>query len=230
MNIGLFGGTFDPVHNGHIAAARASTERCKLDKVLFVPSDAPPHKQKQPITDFAHRYAMVTLALQGEKKFFPSLLEAPEKGGEQSVHYSIGTVRKVKRSLKASDRLFFILGIDAFMEIATWREPEALLEACEFIVVSRPGSYLLDVIDALPAALRPKTVVRRSSSGPRPVSTLTFKGVTLHLLDGVNVPVAATDIRAAMAKGEKWERLVNPAVAEYIKKMKLYATWKGSRE
>ena len=230
MKIGLFGGTFDPVHNGHLAAAHAAAERCGLDRILFVPSDVPPHKQKQPITDFAHRYAMVTLALQGEKVFLPSLLESPESGRNQRPHYSIDTVRRVKQSLKASDRLFFILGIDAFMDIADWHEPEALLEECEFIVVSRPGSYLLDVIDALPASLRPKTVVRRASGGPRPVSTLTFHGVTLHLLEGVNFPVAASDIRTLIARGEKWERLVKPPVAEYIKKMKLYVPSKGSQE
>ena len=229
MNIGLFGGTFDPIHNGHLAAARAAAERCNLNRVLFVPSDIPPHKQKQPITDFVHRYAMVTLALQGEKNFFPSLLEAP-RGREPELHYSVDTVRTVKRSLKSSDRLFFIIGIDAFMDVAKWREPEALLQGCEFIVVSRPGSYLLDVIDALPASLRPKTVVRRASGGPGAISTLTFHGVTLHLLEGVNVAAAASDIRAAIAQGEKWERLVNPPVAEYIKKMRLYVPAKGNQQ
>src|SRR5260370_1109135 len=77
MNIGLFGGTFDPIHNGHLAVAHAAAQRCKLAKVLFVPGDIPPHKRKTPVTEFAHCYAMVTLARQGEKKFFPSLLPAP---------------------------------------------------------------------------------------------------------------------------------------------------------
>src|SRR5215467_3924914 len=151
MNIGLLGGTFDPIHNGHLAVAHAAAERAKLAKVLFVPSATPPHKQKQPITDFLHRYAMVALALKGERKFFPSLLEAPlEKypTGEERPHYSIDTVRRLKAALASSDKLFFITGIDAFREITTWREPEALLRECEFIVVSRPGYYLADVVDA----------------------------------------------------------------------------------
>ena len=95
MNIGLFGGTFDPIHNGHLAVARAAAERCKLGKVLFVPSDIPPHKREQPVTEFIHRYAMVALALQGEKGFFPSLLEASQEkypAGENRIHYSIDTV------------------------------------------------------------------------------------------------------------------------------------------
>lgn len=225
MNIGMLGGTFDPIHHGHLAVARAAAERCKLGKILFVPTDIPPHKQKQPITDFIHRYAMLTLALQGEKKFFPSLLEAPREKyptGEHRVHYTIDTVHRFKASLAPSDKLFFIIGIDAFREITTWREPEALLRECEFIVVSRPGYYLADVLDALPESLRPKTVVRRARRGPRPRSTLKLRGVTLHLLEGVRVPASATEIRAAIHRGKRMERLVNPAVAEYIKKMKLY--------
>ncbi len=225
MNIGLFGGTFDPIHNGHLAVARAAAERCKLGKVLFVPSDVPPHKREQPVTEFIHRYAMVTLALQGEKGFFPSLLEAPQEKyptGENRIHYSIDTVQRIKASLPSSDKLFFITGIDAFKEITTWREPEALLRECEFIVVSRPGYYLADVLDALPASLRPKTVVRRALHGAAPVSTLKLRGIALHLLEGVRVPAAATQMRAAVRSGRRLEKLVNPAVAEYIKKMKLY--------
>jgi nicotinate-nucleotide adenylyltransferase len=225
MNIGLLGGTFDPIHDGHLAVARAAAERCRLAKVLFVPGDIPPHKQKQPVTDFIHRYAMVTLALQGEKRFFPSLLEAPREKyptGEHRVHYTIDTVQRFKASLASSDKLFFIMGIDAFREIATWREPETLLRECEFIVVSRPGYYLADVLDALPESLRPKTVIRRAQRGPRPHSILRLRDVVLHLLEGVRVPASATEIRAASKRGRRLEKLVNPAVAEYIKKMRLY--------
>lgn len=232
MNIGLLGGTFDPIHNGHLAVAQAALERCKLGKVLFVPGDIPPHKRKQPITDFIHRYAMVTLALQGEKKFFPSLLEAPQEKystGEDRVHYSIDTVRRLKASLTPADKLFFVMGVDAFREISTWREPEALLRECEFIVVSRPGYYLADVADALPPGLRPKTV-RRPLKRTRLVSTLKLRGITLHLLEGVHMPAAATAIRAAVRKGEKLGKLVNPAVAEYIKKMNLYPQAAGEVE
>jgi len=228
MNIGFFGGTFDPIHNGHLAVAQAALERCKLGKVLFVPGDILPHKRTRPVTDFLHRYAMVALALQNEKKFFPSLLEAPQEKyptGEDRVHYTVDTVRRLKGALPDSDKLFVITGIDAFREIATWREPEALLRECEFIVVSRPGYYLGDVADALPESLRPRTVISRRLRGARPVATFTLKSpaIKLHLLEGVKIPAAATDVRAAIARGGKLEKLVNPAVAEYIKKMKLYA-------
>src|SRR5437016_8339547 len=126
MNIGLFGGTFDPIHRGHLALARAARERFELGRILFVPANIPPHKQKQPTTSYFHRYAMLALATTGEKEFVPSLLEEPgvvdirsSKGKQNSdavagANYSIDTVRRLKQELKKSDRLFFLIGIDAF--------------------------------------------------------------------------------------------------------------------
>src|SRR5271154_1813685 len=132
MNIGLFGGTFDPIHRGHLALAEAAASRYSLRQVLFVPANVPPHKQKHPLTPFIHRYAMVALATQDERTFVPSLREAPEFGttnagtdalvraGKKSAaaaNYSIETVRRLKLTLKKSDRLFFLSGIDAFRDI-----------------------------------------------------------------------------------------------------------------
>ncbi len=161
MNIGLFGGSFDPVHRGHLSLAQAAASRYSMRQVLFVAGNVPPHKQKQPVTPFVHRYAMVALAIQDEKQFVPSLLEAPAelntsgagKGknpASNAVNYSIDTVRRLKASLKQSDRLFFLIGIDAFRDIAKWREAQALLAECEFVVASRPGYSLRDVAEALP--------------------------------------------------------------------------------
>src|SRR5579862_9328058 len=116
MNIGLFGGTFDPIHHGHIALARAARERCKLSRILFVPANVPPHKQLQPLSDFAHRYAMIALATAQEKDFVPSLLEAPraaappaspkDKLQAERPNYTIDTVKRLKQTFKKSDRLF----------------------------------------------------------------------------------------------------------------------------
>jgi nicotinate-nucleotide adenylyltransferase len=232
MNIGLFGGTFDPIHRGHLALARAARERCKLSRILFVPANVPPHKQLQPLSDFAHRYAMLALATAEEKDFLPSLLEAPElsdfktersrKSPVVKPNYTIDTVRRVKHSFKKVDRLFLLIGIDAFKDIAKWHEAEALFRECEFLVASRPGFSLADVANALPASLRPRQEVTHPFRKQAATGDLVLSGVTVHLLDDVYQPISSTAIREAAAAGKALGRFVNPAVAEYIRKMSLY--------
>src|SRR5579872_68141 len=233
MNIGLFGGTFDPVHRGHLALARAARERYKLGRVLFVPANIPPHKQKQPLSDFAHRYAMIALATGEEKDFLPSLLEAPQaldtapqakKAGtrEARPNYTIETVRRLKGSFKKADRLFLLIGIDAFAEIASWHQPEALFKECEFVVASRPGYSLADVANALPASLRPRAEATKPFQKQAATGDLVLSGATIHLLDGIYQPISSTSIRQAAAAGKALGRFVEPGVADYIKKMGLY--------
>ena len=222
MNIGLFGGTFDPVHNGHLALARAARDRFGLGRVDFVPSSVPPHKSQQPVASYFHRYAMVVLATMNEKRFAPSLLEAPAASGKTEPNYSIDTVLRLKRTLKKNDQLFFLIGIDAFKDIAKWREPEALFRECEFIVGSRPGYSLADVANALPEKLRPKTATTKLFAKQSADGDLVLSGVTLHLLPDVHHPASATSIRQAVNQKRSLAKLVDPQVAEYIKKMGLY--------
>jgi nicotinate-nucleotide adenylyltransferase len=236
MNIALFGGTFDPIHHGHLVLARGAQERFQLGCVHFVPANIPPHKQRHPITSFFHRYAMVALATMNEKAFVPSLLEAPEesptiaiagkKGQAQhaqaGANYTIDTVRRLKQTLRKSDRLFFLIGIDAFNEIATWHEAEALFRECEFIVASRPGYSLADVANALPERLRPKSAVTKPFAKQPAKGDLVLSGATVHLLENVHQNVSATAIRDAVAAKKPLSKFVDSAVAEYIKKMGLY--------
>jgi nicotinate-nucleotide adenylyltransferase len=240
MNIGLFGGTFDPIHRGHLALAQAAAARYSLRQVLFVPANIPPHKQKYPLTPFIHRYAMVALATQEEKQFQPSLLEAPglatthvgtdafvrpsERSERNSLapNYSIDTIRRLKKSLKKSDRLFFLIGIDAFRDVAKWHQARALLAECAFIVASRPGYSLRDVAESLPEDLRPPAAVTRPFHKQRATGDLVLPGVTLHLLEGVQQSVSATAIREAAAQGKPLTRWLDPKVADYIKKQALY--------
>jgi nicotinate-nucleotide adenylyltransferase len=237
MNIGLFGGTFDPIHRGHLALARAARERCNLSRIYFVAAHIPPHKQRQPLSAFAHRYAMIALATAEEKDFVPSLLEAPEdfdlgltkgKGKPKektrvvTPSYTIDTVKRLKQSFKNADRLFLLIGIDAFADIATWHQVEALFRECEFVVASRPGYSLADVANALPASLRPRVEVTRPFHKQAATGDLVLKGVTVHLLDEVYQPISSTAIREAAAAGKPLGRFVEPAVADYIKKMGLY--------
>jgi nicotinate-nucleotide adenylyltransferase len=232
MNIGLFGGTFDPVHCGHLALARAARERCNLSRILFVPANVPPHKQSQPLSAFAHRYAMIALATAQEKDFAPSLLEAPEDseasglGKKKSVvekpNYTIDTAKRLKQSFKKADRLFLLIGIDAFKDIAKWRQSEALFRECEFVVASRPGFSLADVANALPASLRPRQEVTRPFHRQAATGDLVLSGVTIHLLDDVYQNISSTTIRQAVATAKPLGRFVDPPVADYIKKLGLY--------
>jgi nicotinate-nucleotide adenylyltransferase len=223
MNIGLFGGTFDPIHRGHLALASAAQQQYQLGRIYFVPANIPPHKQKQPVSPFPHRYAMVSLATTGERRFIPSLLEAPSENGQRgSANFSIDTIRRVKQSFKKDDRLFFLIGIDAFREIATWHEAEALFEECEFIVASRPGYSLADVAHALPKQLRPSEAVTRPFQKQPAKGDLVLPKVTLHLLESVHYDISATRIRQAVAAGKPLTQLVAEGVAHYIKKTGLY--------
>jgi nicotinate-nucleotide adenylyltransferase len=228
MNIGLFGGTFDPIHRGHLALARSALEQYKLHRIHFVPANIPPHKQRQPLTPFLHRFAMLALTTGEEKAFLPSLLEAPEdagtltKRGQDKPNYTIDTVRQLKRGFKASDKLFLLVGMDAFAEIANWHDAESLFREVEFVVAGRPGYSLADVANALPEKLRPRAEVTKPFHKQPATGDLVLPGVTIHLLGDLRQPASATAIRTAAAAGKPLGKFLDPAVAEYIRKMGLY--------
>ena len=222
MNVAIFGGTFDPVHRGHLNVARAAQQAYDLGRIYFVPADIQPLKQRRPVTPYHHRYAMLALATRGEKTFLPSLMEAPGQAARRTPSFTIQTVRRFRASLPKSDRLFFLLGIDSFLTIANWRQPEALLREVEFIVASRPGFSLADVVRALPPSMRPKDAAplrHRPATGD-----LVIGRVTLHLLAGVAENVSATQVRSSLAHGRRVSRFLDGAVAAYIAKMHLYGT------
>jgi nicotinate-nucleotide adenylyltransferase len=225
MNLALFGGTFDPIHRGHAVVARAAATKFQLKQVWFVPADIPPHKLKTPITAYYHRYTMVSLGLAGEKDFVPSLLEAPDldhDGHDRRPSYSLETVRRVKKNLGKSDHLYFLIGMDAFKDIATWYKPEELLGECDFIIAARPGYSLADVASSLPQKLRPNAAVTRLFRKQKMAGPLVLPGATLHMLPETHENVSATQIRAAVDRGGALKRLVPDAVAEYIHKEHLY--------
>jgi nicotinate-nucleotide adenylyltransferase len=208
-----------------MALARAALGQCKLHKVLFVPANVPPHKQKQPLLPFVHRFAMLTLATSEEKAFMPSLLEAPEESVDRKAtkpNYTIDTVRRLKASFKASDKLLLLIGMDAFADIAQWHQAEALFRECEFVVASRPGYSLADVANALPEKLRPRPEVTKPFHKQKAAGDLVLSGATIHLLEDLHQPASATAIREAAAAGKPLGRFVDAGVAEYIRKMGLY--------
>ena len=221
QNIALFGGSFDPVHLGHLAVARAAAERFELARVYFVPAYVQPLKAQQPVTSFYHRFAMLALALEGESRFVPSLLESPEmvRASGQPASYSVDTVARMRARMRPGTRLYFLIGMDAFAHIAKWRSAPELLRSVEFIVASRPGFPLGEVARALPEELRPGAADEREMIERR---TIASRGAKIHLLPDVHQEVSATAIREAARRGVGLERLVPHAIAEYIRKLKIY--------
>lgn len=134
MRLAIFGGTFDPVHCAHLEVAREAAEKCRLDRVLFVPASHPPHKGCRARAPFEHRVRMLELACEGEPRFEVSRLEE----GEQ-ISYSIHTIEKVRAALDPSDELYFLIGADAFAELRTWYRWRDVVRLVTFIVASRPG-------------------------------------------------------------------------------------------
>ncbi len=213
-SIALFGGTFDPVHSGHLTVAQAAQRRFHLDAVYFIPSARPPHKTKQALAAFAHRYAMVALACADHAVYIPSLAEGPAEDANPHVSYSIDTVRRFRRE-HPDDHLYFILGADSFLEIPTWRSYETLLDACDFIIASRPGFRL----EALRLVIPPDKLSRTTS---RDSHTIALRKSAVHLLTTVNSHISSTEIRRRVAHGQSIHGLVPARVEEYILRQALY--------
>ena len=197
MNVALFGGTFDPIHSGHLSAACAAQQTFELDQILFVPAYVPPHKQGRPLTAFSHRYAMVALACASSPRFVPSLLEAASENSSEP-NYSILTVRKLAAKLSPADRLFFLIGADAFLEIGHWHEPVALLESCDFIIVSRPGFPIAQIEEVIPQGLR---------TGPVAGGRIPLRRTSLHLLTSVEADISSSTIRLLASQGQSLQGL-----------------------
>jgi nicotinate-nucleotide adenylyltransferase len=220
QRIALFGGTFDPVHAGHIAVARAALRRFRLDRIYFIPCGRPPHKRGRELAPFPHRYAMVALACAGQDRFVASLAEAGKDLAGREVSYSVDTVRRFrKQTIARGDRLFFLMGADSFLQIKTWRAPEILLGLCDFIVASRPGFSSDALRRALPASVLPRA---QSESPRRAQGILALRRTTVFLLDAVSNPVSATEVRRRLKNDQSVRGLVPARVEEYITRQGLY--------
>ncbi len=214
MKIAIFGGTFDPIHTGHLRAAEAAARKYHLDKVLFVPTGRPPHKISDGLTEYHHRFAMVALACAGHARLVPSALEAP--GSNHGPDYSINTVRRLQRLLGPRDQLYFLIGMDAFLDLPHWKQFRRLFDLVNFIVVSRPGFDNREIEKVVPAELLAEPRARASAG------CLRLRKTTLHILRGVEVPVASRDIRQALRRKRSIRGGVPPLVEQYILKEGLY--------
>jgi len=213
MRIGLFGGTFDPIHWGHLRSAEEVREAFSLDRILFVPTSVPPHKKNQPTTLARDRLQMVRLAVANNKRFAPSTVEIQRPG----VSYSIDTVRHFVKQNRRHDSYFFILGIDAFREINSWKDFEQIFPLCHFIVTSRPGSGDSDTLRRTPVAVRRLFCYDQKQKNYRHRS-----GTFLYFLKLTDIVISASEIRKLVAARKSIRYLVPLKVERYIKKKGLY--------
>jgi len=222
--IAIFGGSFDPIHNGHLSVARAADRRFNFDEIHFIPASRPPHKLKQHLAPFPHRFAMVSLACTEHPHFVPSLAEAGEDFSGTQLHYSVDTVRYF-RHVYHGDRLFFIIGADAFLDIPMWKEYETLLTLCDFIIANRPGIRP----EALRLVIPPDAIARpdakKEAEPPSQVVAQLHK-TTIYLLENVSSDVSATEVRRHAHRGQSIHGLVSARVEEYILKQGLYRNLK----
>ena len=212
--IGLFGGTFNPIHLGHLKAAELCLERVALDKILFIPSYIPPHKETVEVVSPFHRLKMVELACAPYSRFVPSSIEIEDRG----TSYSIITLKKIEKKFPGA-WIFFILGADAFLEIETWKDYETLLSRCFFIVISRPVYSLNNVFGVLKGKYREKMHELTESEE---IEEQMLSNYRIFILSIAALDIAATDIRSRIKRGESVSHLLPGPVEEYIIKNNLY--------
>jgi len=211
----IYGGTFDPAHNGHLKVARGVQQLFELDEVILIPACVPPHKRGAGITSVFHRFAMLALATQHDERVTISTaeLDHPDRP------YAVETVARMQQVLGSECHLFFVMGADSWAEITTWREWQRLLAMCDHIVVTRPGHEL------------PVGQVRGSVVDVRGKDAAAIKAIVdqsqapqVFVTDAIFEDVSATAIRAAAKDGKLTElrKMVPPAVANYIEKYELY--------
>jgi nicotinate-nucleotide adenylyltransferase len=208
--IGVLGGTLDPIHCGHIAAAVAARDALSLSNVLVIPSHVPPHRVARPVASAYHRFAMAALAVSGE----PGLDVSDEELLTDGPSYTAETLERLHAKGLAASQIFFITGADAFAEIATWKRYPDVLNLAHFVVVSRPGHALDALRDRLPQLadrMRPAGSASRDAANP-----------LIHLLGAATPDVSSTAVRDRLKHDESITGLVPPLVEAHIVKHRLY--------
>lgn len=201
QRLGIMGGTFDPIHYGHLVTAEAARGVYGLDQVLFIPSGVPPHKDAASISPPEHRYTMTVLATLTNPHFEASRIDIDREG----TTYTIDTLRNLKTEFGESVSLFFITGADAIMEIVGWKDPQCLLDLAEFIAATRPGFALED-------------------HGAWIDEWFADHGKSLNVLQVPAMAISSTDIRRRVNAGSSVRYLVPETVEYYIRKNRLYRT------
>jgi nicotinate-nucleotide adenylyltransferase len=220
LRIGILGGTFDPIHLGHLRLAEEVGDDLRLESIYLIPALYPPHKEKRAVTPFSHRFAMTELAACESPLFKASDME----GRREGVSYSIDTLREFHRIFENDLQLYFIMGLDAFLEIDTWREYQQLFHYAHFVVIQRPG---LPSEKLEPFLLSLKVGYRKTGKNgtflmPTGHSVI-YKRATL-------LEISSTDLRQRVGNGRSIRFLVPEAVRSYIMDKGLYAGDESSRQ
>ena len=200
--IGVMGGTFDPIHNGHLVTAEEAWKQFHLDLVIFMPSGHPPHKEDRKNLDPEDRYLMAVIATASNAHFKVSRMEIDRPGPS----YTIDTVREMHRVYGKNTEVFFITGADAILEILTWKEPERILREATFIAATRPGYDLKKLEDSLPEAEK-----ERHATDPR-----------VLVMEIPALAISSTDIRSRVKEGRAVNYLVPEGVSKFIEKNGFY--------
>lgn len=211
-SIGLFGGTFNPIHLGHLRGAEEVRDRFGLKTVVFIPAAIPPHKSLKEIVEVRHRLEMARLAVATNSSFSFSDVEIKREGKS----YSIDTIRHFRHEYPGG-QLYFILGGDAFTEIETWKEFRSLFSLCHFIVMARPGFLKTPLSAQLPRALEEVLQYDREGNG-----WIHSSGHTLHFQEITFLDISSTKVRELLEEEASVKYLVPEGVEAYIRENRLY--------
>jgi len=210
--IGIFGGTFNPIHQGHLRGAEEIREAFRLQEVIFIPAAIPPHKRMRGIIEIHHRFEMVRLAILKNPRFRASDVELKRPGKS----YSIDTIRHFLKEYPDS-HLFFILGRDAFMEIETWKDFQGLFSLSSFIVMARPGFH-----ETSHGAQLPKGLIRFFRYDQKLKAWLHPSGHALHFEEITFLDISSTKVRELIEEGKSVKYLIPAEVEAYVQKHGLY--------
>ena len=215
MRIGIFGGTFNPIHVGHLRAAEEIRERFDLERVVFIAAAVPPHKEVEGGIPGEHRMEMVRLAISGNPHFSLSDIELKRPGKS----YSIATIQFFRQKYGSDSEMFFILGMDAFLEIGTWKSFQELFSLCHFIVMTRPGFDKPFSASILPPEIADAFVY--DEGGNRFIHG---NGYSIYLQEVTFLDISSTKIREGVRKGRSVRYLLPREVERYIKRHHFYRT------
>lgn len=217
--LGLFGGSFNPIHNGHLAIARDVRARMNLARILFIPTGDPPHKHNRSLAPAPLRLDMVRLAIADTSEFDVSAIEIDRAG----TSYSIDTVLEMREQYGQPMELLFIIGLDAFLEFPTWRAPEEILKMCHFVVVPRPGR-LFQSLAAIPLFqnLAPASLGQLDAGVIDRFDIAIPETLGITCLSIPPCPISASEIRRRIRNGLPLANMLPPSVESYILQHSLY--------